>query len=166
MRVLLKFTIACDAAAAWRAVHSPTVLTEITAPLIGLESIDGLPTAWEPGDEGALQMRAAGVLPVGKQLVHISETERVVAGARVRILRDTGIPLSGPLAALDVWDHQIATSPVPGHPDRTLWRDRLVIGGAAAPVLWPALWAAWQWRQARIVALAPSWAYDPEFEDA
>ena len=48
----------------------------------------------------------------------------------------------------------------PASPARTLWRDRLVIGGAAAPALWPVLWAMWQWRQARITALAPSWAYD------
>jgi hypothetical protein len=78
----------------------------------------------------------------------------------VRIFRDSGIPLTGALAALDVWDHQIAVSPAPGDPGRTLWRDRLVIGGAAAPALWPVLWAMWQWRQARIKALAPSWAYD------
>ncbi len=67
----------------------------------------------------------------------------------MRIFRDSGIPLSGPLAELDVWDHQIAVSPVPGDPSRTLWRDRLVIGGAIAPVLWPVLWSVWQWRGTR-----------------
>ncbi|MBN9187116.1 MAG: hypothetical protein J0I62_01265, partial [Microbacterium sp.] len=44
---------------------------------------------------------------------------------------------------------------------KTLWRDRLVIGGRAAPALWPVLWATWQWRAARIRALAPTWAHDP-----
>ena len=57
---------------------------------------------------------------------------------------------------------QMAVSPAPGQPGKTLWRDRLVIGGRAAPVLWPMLWAAWQWRGARIRSLAPSWAHDPE----
>ena len=68
-------------------------------------------------------------------------------GGPVRIFRDSGIPLTGPLAALDVWDHQIAVAPAPGDPAKTLWRDRLVIGGAAAPPLWPVLWGMWQWRR-------------------
>ena len=44
----------------------------------------------------------------------------------------------------------MAVSPAPGDPPKTLWRDRLVIGGAIAPVLWPVLWSIWQWRGARI----------------
>ena len=80
----------------------------------------------------------------------------------VRIFRDSGIPLTGPLASLDVWDHQMAISAAPGDPTKTLWRDRLVIGGPTALALWPVLWATWQWRAARIRALAPTWAHDPE----
>jgi hypothetical protein len=80
----------------------------------------------------------------------------------VRIFRDSGIPLTGPLASLDVWDHQLAVSPAPGDPSRTLWRERLTIGGRAAPLLWPGLWATWQWRAVRIRALAPTWAHDLE----
>jgi hypothetical protein len=41
-----------------------------------------------------------------------------------------------------------------------------VIGGRTAPALWPGLWAAWQWRAARIRALAPTWAHDPETDPA
>ena len=82
-------------------------------------------------------------------------------GQRCVLFRDSGIPLTGPLAALDVWDHQMAVSPAPGDGTRTLWRERLVIGGRAAPALWPVLWATWQWRGARLRALAPTWAYDP-----
>jgi len=55
----------------------------------------------------------------------------------------------------------MAVSPAPGDPGRTLWRERLVIGGAAAPALWPVLWAVWQWRAARLRSLARTWAYDP-----
>jgi hypothetical protein len=101
------------------------------------------------------------MLPIGTQLIDVSDLERVANRQRVRILRDSGIPLSGPLAALDVWDHQMAVSPAPGDPSRTLWRDRLVIGGAAAPALWPVLWSIWQWRAARLRALAPSWTDAP-----
>ncbi len=71
------------------------------------------------------------------------------------------MPLTGALAGLDVWDHQMAVSPAPGDPTKTLWRDRLVIGGRTAPLLWPVLWATWQWRAARVKALAPTWAHDP-----
>jgi hypothetical protein len=28
------------------------------------------------------------------------------------------------------------------------------------------LWATWQWRAARIKAMAPTWAHDPELESA
>ena len=66
----------------------------------------------------------------------------------------------------EVWDHQMAVSPAPGDASKTLWRDRLVIGGGAAPALWPVLWATWQWRGARLRALAPTWAHDPETENA
>ncbi len=124
-----------------------------------MQPLDPLPSAWEPGSEAAVGLSIGGLIPLGRQLIHISDRRREEGDVPVRILRDSGIPLSGPLAALDAWDHQIAVSPVPGSPDRTLWRERLVIGGCAAPALWPGLWAIWQWRAARIRALAPSWSH-------
>jgi hypothetical protein len=57
-------------------------------------------------------------------------------------------------------------APAPGQPGKTLWRDRLVIGGPTAALLWPMLWATWQWRAARIRALAPTWAHDSEPAEA
>ncbi len=110
-------------------------------------------------------MRAAGVFPVGRQLISVADRETFDGNGRVRVFRDWGVPLTGPLAALDVWDHQMAVSAAPGDPNRTLWRERLTIGGAAAPALWPGLWAMWQWRAARIRALAPTWAHDPELTE-
>jgi len=165
MRIMLKIEIDCDADAAWRALHSPRALAELDGPFLSIDSLDGLPTSWTPGDDAVVEL-AMGRLPLGRQLIDISEIEREHHGQRVRILRDTGIPLSGPLAALDVWDHQMAVSSVPGDDARTLWRERLVIGGRAAPALWPALWGIWQWRAARIRALAHTWAHDPEPADA
>lgn len=164
MRILLKFVIDCDADAAWRALHSPRAVAEVYGPFMQLDPLtaEGLPTALQAGDDVPVQMSFGGAVPVGRQLIHVSERQVDEPGGVVRILRDSGIPLTGPLAALDVWDHQMAVSPAPGDPARTLWRDRLVIGGAAAPALWPVLWATWQWRGARIRALAPSWAHDPE----
>lgn len=165
MRVLLKFEIACDADAAWRALHSPAAVAELYGPLIQLRPLSDQPTSWEQGDEAVVTMRGAGVVPLGTQLIHVTDREVIEHGTRVRILRDTGVPLTGPLSGLDVWDHQMAVSAVPGKPHRTLWRDRLTFAGPTAAVLWPTLWAMWQWRQARIIAAAPSWAFDVEDED-
>ncbi|MFT4211401.1 MAG: hypothetical protein QM626_05960, partial [Microbacterium sp.] len=156
MRVLLRFTVDIDPDAAWRALHSPRALAELYGPLLELEPLTAPPTSWSSGQDAAVRMTAGGV-PFGTQLIAV--TDRTVPGPAgdVRILRDAGAPLTGPLAALDVWDHQIAVSAAPG--DRTLWRERLVIGGRAAPLLWPSLWATWQWRARRIRALAPGWAH-------
>lgn len=166
MRIMLKLVLDCDADAAWRALHSPRAVAELYGPLVGLQPMDpaGLPTSLEPGADVPVRLRLglgdAGI-GLGDQLIHVSE--RAVADARgpVRILRDSGIPLTGPLAALDVWDHQMAVAPAPGEPGRTLWRERLVIGGPTALALWPVLWAVWQWRAGRLRRLAPTWAHDP-----
>jgi hypothetical protein len=166
MRILLKLVIDCDADAAWRALHSPRAVAELYGPLLAMEPLGTAPTAWEAGMDLPVQLSLAGAVPMGRQLISVTERERTDAHGPVRIFRDSGIPLTGPLASLDVWDHQMAVSPAPGEPGRTLWRDRLVIGGPTAPLLWPGLWAAWQWRAARIRALAPSWAHDPESSGA
>ena len=163
MRILLKLVLDCDADAAWRALHSPRAVAELYGPFVELEPLaESLPTALAPGLDVPVRMSVGGVVPLGAQLIHT--TDRYVDDTRgpVRILRDSGIPLTGPLAALDVWDHQMAVSPAPGDPGRTLWRDRLVIGGAAAVPLWPVLWSVWQWRGLRLRQLAPTWAHDPE----
>ncbi|HWM15140.1 MAG TPA: hypothetical protein VNP97_00995 [Microbacterium sp.] len=164
MRILLKLVIDCDADAAWRAVHSPRAVAELYGPLMDLAPLvpSGMPTTWQPGDDVPVQLSIGGVVPLGRQLIHTSDRVTEDAHGAVRIFRDSGIPLTGPLASLDVWDHQMAISPAPGDPTKTLWRDRLVIGGRTAPALWPMLWATWQWRAARIRALAPTWAHDPE----
>lgn len=159
MRILLKLVIDCDADAAWRALHSPRALAELDGPFLTHDALTELPTSWTAGAEAIVDL-ALGPVPLGRQLIDISEMQRLHRGERVRILRDTGIPLAGPLAALDVWDHQMAVSRAPGDPRRTLWRERLVIGGRAAPALWPALWTVWQWRAGRLRALAPTWAHD------
>lgn len=164
MRILLKLTLDCDADAAWRALHSPRAIAELYGPLMVMEPMSpgGLPTSLTAGTDLPVTLSVAGALPVGQQLIHVSERETRDAHGPVRIFRDSGIPLTGPLASLDVWDHQMAVSAAPGDDTKTLWRDRLVIDGPLAPALWPVLWATWQWRGARLRALAPTWAHDPE----
>lgn len=164
MRIVLKFTIACDPDTAWRALHSPRVVGDLYAPLLQMQPLQPvvLPERWEAGDEAAVRLSAFGRMPVGTQLIRIGEREVEEPAGAVRILRDSGIPLTGPLSGLDVWDHQMAVSPQPGRPHRTLWRDRLTFDGPTASLLWPALWATWQARALRVRALAPRWARDPE----
>ncbi|MFT3798119.1 hypothetical protein [Microbacterium sp.] len=172
MRIMLKLVLDCDADAAWRALHSPRVVADLYGPILDLEPMaaGGMPATLDRGADIPVRLRLGGAasgvargVTLGSQLIHISERTASDDG-EVRILRDSGIPLTGPLAALDVWDHQMAVAPAPGDPARTLWRERLVIGGAAALPLWPVLWTTWQWRGARLRALAPTWAYDPEAE--
>ncbi|AZS35811.1 hypothetical protein CVS47_00409 [Microbacterium lemovicicum] len=164
MRILLKFVIDCDADAVWRALHSPRAVAELYGPLMEMTPVipDGLPTSWESGTEVPVQLSLAGAIPMGRQIIAASDRFTEDANGPVRIFRDSGIPLTGPLSSLDVWDHQMAVAPAPGDPSKTLWRDRLVFGGPTAPALWPVLWTMWQWREARVKALAPSWAHDPE----
>jgi hypothetical protein len=162
MRILLKLVIDCDADAAWRALHSPAAVAELYGPLLQMRPLSEPPTTYESGADVPVRLSVAGLVPMGSQFISVSERRATDAAGPVRIFRDSGIPLTGPLASLDVWDHQMAVSPAPGDPTRTLWRDRLVIGGRTAPLLWPVLWSTWQWRAARIRVLAPTWAHDPE----
>lgn len=170
MRILLKLVIDCDPDAAWRALQSPRALAELYGPLLDIDPLveSEMPTSWSRGSEAAVRMSLAGMIPLGTQLIRVTDrtTPDPGTGETVRIGRDTGIPLTGPLASLDVWDHQMAIASAPGDPSKTLWRDRLVIGGPTAVALWPVLWTVWQWRAARIRALAPTWAHDPEPAEA
>jgi hypothetical protein len=163
MRILQKLALDIDPDAAWRALHSPAALSELYGPLLRVESMATapLPTRWTDGADAPVRYSSLGI-GLGAQLISLHDRVVADANGEVRILRDSGIPLTGPLASLDVWDHQMAVAPLPGDPSRTLWRERLVIGGPAAPALWAPLWAMWQWRGARLKRLAPTWAFDPE----
>lgn len=166
MRILLKLTLDTDADAAWRALHSPTVLAEMYGPFVTVDPLDpaeaeAVAGSLDPRASTGVRLRLLGVIPLGRQLIAVSDRRLSHGGATVRILRDSGIPLTGPLAALDVWDHQLAVAPVSGDPTRTLWRERLVIGGPTAALFWPSLWLTWQWRARRIRRLARHWAHDP-----
>ena len=163
MHVQLKLILDCDPDAAWRAIKSPTVLTELYGPLLQPESQEGaFPTIWGPGSH-AVTLKALGLVPVGGQDIRLDFQEKRPDG--VRIMHDSGAPLSGPLTLLTRWDHRMAIAPAPGDPTKTLYRDRLEIAGAVAPALWYPLWSLWQWRGARMVQMAPTWAFDPELQD-
>src|SRR3546814_262393 len=133
MRILLKLVIDCDADAAWRAVHSPRAVAELYGPLLAMEPLAAAPTSWEAGTDPPVQLSLAGPVPMGRQLISVSERKAADAHGRVRILRDRDIPLPGPLPSTDVWDHQLSVAPAPGDPTRPLRRDRAGNGGPPAP---------------------------------
>ena len=159
MRVLLKLTLDCTPDAAWRALRSPAVLREVVAPWLDFSSLeqDGLPTTWP---EGPHRVRALAFrrFPAGEELVDVSYPGGLPTG--VRMLRDGGGALTGPLALFDRWDHRMAVSALPD--GRTLYRDQLrARAGALDVVAWYPTWAFWQWRGMRLRQLAPSWSFDP-----
>ncbi|GAB3618081.1 hypothetical protein GCM10027416_26380 [Okibacterium endophyticum] len=161
MRIQLKVELDCEPRAVWRALHSPAVLQELYGPLVhtasGIEG--GFPTSWTTGTEHVLTIRAAGLVPLGRQRIALRDDRRPDG---TRILSDEGGGVSGPLASLASWRHRMAVSAVPDRPGAALYRDRLDIGGPAAALYWYPLWALWQWREVRMKQLAPTWAYDPE----
>jgi len=154
MRVLLKLVLDCAPDDAWRAIRSPKVFREVSAPLTQFTSLEvgGFPPLWEPG-EHPVRMSALGLCPVGQQVIDVSYSE---PHDGVRVMRDSGRGLSGPLALVSTWEHSMAISELPD--GRTLYRDQLVFGaGAITPLMWPLYWAFWQWRGAALARLAPSW---------
>jgi hypothetical protein len=170
MRVLLKETLDCTPDAAWRAIHSPAVFREVSSPVMTVESLeaDGFPTVWEPG-EHPVSMRGLGLVPLGMQVIRLSETTlrpaksgsgRTGTGT-VRILRDTGRGISGSMTAVTHWDHRMAIAADPDQPGKTLYRDQLIFqAGYATLAVWPGFWVFWQWRMSQIKRLAPTWRFD------
>ncbi|MEO6200664.1 MAG: hypothetical protein ABIX44_05815 [Cryobacterium sp.] len=160
MRVLLKEILDCAPDAAWRAIRSPAVFAEVSSPLVRMESRgeQGFPTVWESG-EHPVELRGLGLVPLGEQIIRLNMATTRPDG--VRILRDTGRGVSGSLAAVTLWDHQMAIAPDPAGTGKTLYRDQLVFrAGPATLALWPGFWLFWQWRMLRLKQLAPSWRLD------
>lgn len=156
MRVLLKLVLDCDPDDAWRAIRSPHVFQEVSAPLTTFNSLEvgGFPELWEAG-EHPVNMAALGLVTVGQQVIDISFIETPDG---VRLVRDSGRGLSGPLALVTEWEHTMAVSPAPG--GKTLYRDQLIFSaGIVTPLLWPLYWAFWQWRGAALQRLAPTWSW-------
>jgi len=153
MHVLLKQVLDCTPDAAWNAVRSPAVFRSVAAPLLTFSSEEphGFPTTWPQG-EHPVTARLLGLIPVGRQTIDLTFTER----GDVRFVHDTGEPTSGALGIVSYWHHTMAIAPTGD--GRTLFRDRLLFD--AEPVslaVWPAMWAFWQWRALQIKRLAPRW---------
>jgi hypothetical protein len=154
MRVLLKTVLDCDPDVAWVSIRRPAVFRAVSSPLVGFDSLEagGFPDLWEAGEHPVV-VKALGLVPIGEQIIGISFPKRRDG---VRVMRDTGRGLSGPLALVTRWQHTMAIAAAPG--GKTLYRDQLIVeAGALTPVLWVMYWAFWQFRAVRMRALAPTW---------
>lgn len=154
MRILLKLVLDCTPEAAWRAIRDPKVFAAVSAPVTTFSSLEpgGFPPSWPAGPH-PVRVTALGLLPIGEQIIDISFPAREDG---VRMMRDSGGAISGPLAVVRRWQHTMAVAPAPG--GRTLYRDRLVFdAGPLTLLLWPVYWAFWQYRASGLRRLAATW---------
>lgn len=154
MRILLKLVLDCSPDAAWRAIRSPAALQQVSWPFTAFEALNenGFSELWSEGDH-PVRVRALGLVDVGTQNIGISFKQRTDG---VRVMRDSGPPLSGALTIITRWRHQMAVSALPD--GRTLYRDELRFSaGLASPLVWLGLWAFWQWRAIGLRRLAATW---------
>jgi ligand-binding SRPBCC domain-containing protein len=152
MRVALRLVLDCPPDAAWEALQSPDVFREVFHPLANVEPIDPptFPERWPDGPSLLRITSFSGLIPLGEQLSDLSRHER----DDVRILEDSGHPVTGPLASLTLWRHRMAVAPAEN--GTTLYRDRLDFRGPAAVAYWPVLWELWQYRGGKLKKLAPT----------
>ncbi|WP_066517644.1 hypothetical protein [Curtobacterium ammoniigenes] len=137
------------------ALADPRVMVAVTTPLLMYRSraATGFPRRWTDGEPHPITARVFGVLPAGDS--HVNINRFTLHGVPVQ--RDNGGGTSGVFGRMDM-QHRMAASPLPG--GRTLLRDRLDYSMSPrllAYAMWPGLWVTWQWRAARMRALAPTW---------
>lgn len=151
MRIRLKLELDCRPDAAWDIIRSPAAFRAVAAPLMVIRSREpgGFPERWGTGAH-RVSVWFFGVIPLGEQVIELSFTEH--RGAQLMV--DAGGPVSGALAAVTRWRHQMAVSPS-RRGSGTLYRDQLEFGaGRLGALLWPVLWLFWQVRGVGIRRLA------------
>lgn len=163
IRIRLMFLIECSADSAWQAVHTPSVASALYRPLLTMNGRNGqLPDHFEPGDSVDVTIRALGVIPMGAQRIAIDDIEKPAFPPGSRTMRDAGRPLSGPLALLSRWNHEITVLPIGAGTDTgtAAWHDELTIGGLMAPLFALVLAPMWHWRKWKIRRLSRRWHHN------
>ena len=144
MDIFLRINLDAPVETVWDALCRPAQMRAASRPFIRVRSLErsGFPPKWIPGSPHLIALSLFGVLPLGKQVVDVRLVERP---GGVRMIIDSGSPMSGPLTALRQWDHRMAVSPL--RDGRTLYRDRLrVSAGWLTLPLFVGLWFMWQLR--------------------
>ncbi|RZS56435.1 hypothetical protein EV141_1899 [Microcella putealis] len=156
MRVTLHLVLDCPPDAAWEAVHSPAVFRAVSGPWTTVESLEpgGFPERW-PGGDHRVRLRMLGALPMGTQLIRLSD--EIAPGERV--VHDTGGPLSGPMRIVRSWHHRMGISAAAGDAGRTQFHDVLTVkAGVLTPVVAAGFWVFWRLRGRALRRLAPGWS--------
>jgi hypothetical protein len=155
VHVGLKIVLDAPVEAVRDALARPSVMVAVTRPFLVYRSLDpaGFPERWTPGLPHPIAADLFGLVPGGS--THVAITDYAVDGVPVQ--RDDGGGTSGLFARMDM-RHRMAATPLPDGMtllvDRLTYRMRPWVLGMA---LWPGMWVIWQWRAARMRALAPSW---------
>lgn len=155
MRILVEFEMDCPAEVAWEALHSPRIVAELYAPLIRLVGLASMPERFADGDRFRVAMKVFGVVPLGSQIIVIDDVRSPQFGGDARTMRDIGRPLTGPLALLSGWRHEMTVWT--SRSGQAVWHDELTISGVFAPLFWPVLAVMWRWRRSKLVRLARDW---------
>lgn len=139
LTINLSFGVACSPLAAWRALHSTRAAGQVYGPALQFSIHGAAGGELLTGRTYIGQMRLLGLLPLGTQRITVGDSIERTEGEPIRTFRDSGAPVSGPLALLTHWDHRMTILPVTGRPRRCLWVERVEFAGALAPAMWPAL---------------------------
>ena len=148
MKISTRATLDCSIDSAWEALHTPEVFRAVSAPFTVFRTPPGgeLPQRFEPGVDYGVDVWASGILPLGRQTIHLTDQ---VTDWTSRTVTDTGHGDSGALGQLRAWNHQMRLT---ARPDgRTDFHDTLSVrAGAITPLLWLAMRVMWSWRAMRL----------------
>lgn len=155
MHVGLRIVLDAPVDAVRDALTRPAVMVAVTRPFLVYRSRspEGFPDRWTAGEPHPITASAFGVLPSGD--THVDVEQHVTDGVPVQVDRGGGV--SGLFGRMTM-RHRMAATALPD--GRTLFRDRLTYRmrpAALGVVLWPGMWAIWQWRAFRMRRLAHTW---------
>lgn len=161
VKIKIQVHLECAADAAWRGLHSPAVAERLYLPLLRMKPQNGgsFPAQFSSGTSIEVKLLLFQVITVGSQRIMIEDLVMKDQGSGgLRTMRDAGRPLSGPLALVNSWNHEITVGPAGN--ERTLWSDELTVGGWFAPFAALILWPMWHWRGAKLKRISRDWKFE------
>lgn len=127
MRAYIETVLPCPAEKAWEEVQRPTLLREVTRPLMRFVPVDPpqLPERWQEGSTLRFRLYLFGFIPLGTHTISMERIDgderEIQSRERTRLVRR--------------WDHLIRVRPTDD--GRTLYSDEIVIeAGWATAFVW------------------------------
>ncbi len=148
MKISTHATLSCSIDTAWDALHNPAIFRAVSAPFTVFVERPGspLPHRFAPNTDYSVSVKAAGLVPLGDQTIHLVDD---VTDWSTRSVTDTGRGTSGALGVLRDWNHRMS---LVARPDGgTDFHDTLhVHAGVLTPLVWVGLRVMWSWRALRL----------------